>query len=116
MGGSRSPQGAGSSPPRRRTPSSNSRNTSRAASSASLRCLPAGRPPAQPAHDGGPHVLVALLLRYVDRRGGRAVDLEVRAARQGRELCGGLAPVAQQRHFPSALGYLSIALGGAVAR
>ena len=63
-----------------------------------------------------------LLLRYVDRRGGRAVDLEVRVARQGRELCGGLAPVAQQallgpgqRHFPSALGYLSIALGGAVA-
>ena len=62
-----------------------------------------------------------LLLRYVDRRGGRAVDLEVRVARQGRELCGGLAPVAQQallgpgqRHFPSALGYLSIALGGAV--
>ena len=61
-----------------------------------------------------------LLLRYVDRRGGRAVDLEVRVARQGRELCGGLAPVAQQallgpgqRHFPSALGYLSIALGGA---
>ena len=52
-----------------------------------------------------------LLLRYVDRRGGRAVDLEVRVARQGRELCGGLAPVAQQallgpgqRHFPSALG------------
>ena len=37
-----------------------------------------------------------LLLRYVDRRGGRAVDLEVRVARQGRELCGGLAPVAQQ--------------------
>ena len=31
-----------------------------------------------------------LLLRYVDRRGGRAVDLEVRVARQGRELCGGL--------------------------
>ena len=63
-----------------------------------------------------------LLLRYVDRRGGRAVDLEVRVARQGRELCGGLAPVAQQallgpgqRHFPSALGYLSIALGGAAA-
>ena len=63
-----------------------------------------------------------LLLRYVDRRGGRAVDLEVRVAREGRELCGGLAPVAQQallgpgqRHFPSALGYLSIALGGAVA-
>ena len=62
-----------------------------------------------------------LLLRYVDRRGRRAVDLEVRVARQGRELCGGLAPVAQQallgpgqRHFPSALGYLSIALGGAV--
>ena len=26
-----------------------------------------------------------LLLRYVDRRGGRAVDLEVRVARQGRE-------------------------------
>ena len=37
-----------------------------------------------------------LLLRYVDRRGGRAVDLEARVARQGRELCGGLAPVAQQ--------------------
>ena len=37
-----------------------------------------------------------LLLRYVDRQGGRAVDLEVRVARQGRELCGGLAPVAQQ--------------------
>ena len=60
-----------------------------------------------------------LLLRYVDRRGGRAVDLEVRVARQGRELCGGLAPVAQallgpgQRHFPSALGHLSIAQGGA---
>ena len=36
-----------------------------------------------------------LLLRYVDRRGGRAVDLEVRVARQGSELCGGLAPVAQ---------------------
>ena len=34
-----------------------------------------------------------LLLRYVDRRGGRAVDLEVRVARQGRELCGGLGPV-----------------------
>ena len=58
----------------------------------------------------------------MDRRGGRAVDLEVRVAREGRELCGGLAPVAQQallgpgqRHFPSALGYLSIALGGAVA-
>ena len=32
-----------------------------------------------------------LLLRYVDRRGGRAVDLEVRVARQGRELCGGRA-------------------------
>ena len=32
-----------------------------------------------------------LLLRYVDRRGGRAVDLKVRVARQGRELCGGLA-------------------------
>ena len=30
-----------------------------------------------------------LLLRYVDRRGGRAVDLEVRVARQGSELCGG---------------------------
>ena len=63
-----------------------------------------------------------LLLRYVDRRGGRAVDLEVRVARQGSELCGGLAPVAQQallgpgqRHFPSALGHLSIALGSAVA-
>ena len=28
-----------------------------------------------------------LLLRYVDRRGGRAVDLEVRVARQGSELC-----------------------------
>ena len=63
-----------------------------------------------------------LLLRYVDRRGGRAVDLEVRVARQGRELCGGLALAAQQallgpgqRHFPSALGYLSIALGGAAA-
>ena len=63
-----------------------------------------------------------LLLRYVDRRGGRAVDLEVRVARQGSELCGGFAPVAQQallgpgqRRFPSALGYLSIALGGAVA-
>ena len=62
-----------------------------------------------------------LLLRYVDRRGGRAVDLKVRVARQGRELCGGLASVAQQallgpgqRHFPSALGYLSIAQGGAV--
>ena len=62
-----------------------------------------------------------LLLRYVDRRGGRAVDLEVRVARQGSELCGGLAPVAQQallgsgqRRFPSALGYLSIALGSAV--
>ena len=62
-----------------------------------------------------------LLLRYVDRRGGRAVDLEVRVARQGSELCGGLAPVAQltllapgQRHFPSALGHLSIAQGGAV--
>ena len=58
----------------------------------------------------------------MDRRGGRAVDLKVRVARQGRELCGRLAPVAQQtllgpgqRHFPSALGYLSIALGGAVA-
>ena len=37
-----------------------------------------------------------LLLRYVDRRGGRAVDLKVRVARQGRELCGGLTPVAQQ--------------------
>ena len=37
-----------------------------------------------------------LLLRYVDRRGGRAVDLEVRVAREGSELCGGLAPVAQQ--------------------
>ena len=63
-----------------------------------------------------------LLLRHVDRRGGRAVDFEVRVARQGRELCGGLAPVAQQallgpgqRHFLSALGSLSIALGGAVA-
>ena len=59
-----------------------------------------------------------LLLRYVDRRGGRAVDLEVRVAREGRELCGGLAPVAQQALLgpvPSALGYLSIALGGAVA-
>ena len=45
-GESRSPRGAGSSPPRRRTPSSGSRGTSRAASSAaSLRCLPAGRPP-----------------------------------------------------------------------
>ena len=40
---------------------------------------------------------------------GRAVDLQVRVARQGRELCGGLAPVAQQallgptqRRFPSA--------------
>ena len=33
-----------------------------------------------------------LLLRYVDRRGGRAVDLEVRV----RKLSGGLAPVAQQ--------------------
>ena len=40
-----------------------------------------------------------LMLRYVDRRGGRAVDLEVRVARQGRELCGGLAPVAQQALF-----------------
>ena len=63
-----------------------------------------------------------LLLRYVDRRGGRAVDLKVRVARQGRELCGGLAPVVQQallgpgqRHFPSALGHFSIALGSAVA-
>ena len=53
--------------------------------------------------------------------GRRAVDLEVRVARQGRELCGGLAPVAQQallgpgqRHFSSALGHLSIAQGGAV--
>ena len=60
--------------------------------------------------------------RSRDRWGGRAVDLEVRIARQGRELCGGLAPVVQQallgpgqRHFPSALGYLSIALGGAAA-
>ena len=35
-----------------------------------------------------------LLLRYVDRRGGRAVDLEARVARQGRELCGGLVCVA----------------------
>ena len=54
-----------------------------------------------------------LLLRYVDRRGGRAVDLEVRVARQGSELCGGLAPVAQLallapgRRFPS--GHLLIA-------
>ena len=48
--------------------------------------------------EGSEHQRVArwLLLRYVDRRGGRAVDLEVRVARQGSELCGGLAPVAQQ--------------------
>ena len=40
----RSPRGAGSSPPRSRTPSSAPRGTSRAASSALLRFLPAGRP------------------------------------------------------------------------
>ena len=33
--------------------------------------------------------------RKKPRRSG-AADLEVRVARQGRELCGGLAPVAQQ--------------------
>ena len=40
----------------------------------------------KPRRSGAP----AAAARYVDRRGGRAVDLEVRVARQGRELCGGL--------------------------
>ena len=75
---------------------------------------------------GGRHGGLAggLHLGHVHRRGGRAVDLQVRIAHQRGELGRGLGLVPQQvltllrirqRHLPGALGHLSVALAAAVA-
>ena len=87
------------------------------------------RPQALPAVSGaagGRHGGLAGRLRLGDvhRRGGRAVDLQVRIAHQRGELGRGLGLVPQQvlalfrirqRHLPGALGHLSVAPAAAVA-